>query len=160
MRLSAQEEYGLRCLLQLARNGGTRAALTINEISRAEHLSTAYVAKLLRTLRMNGYIESTRGQVGGYMLSRDPESIFVRDVLNDLGGRLYSDECCEKYPGSEDTCAHTFECSIKSIWSRIQSAIDRELDGITLQDLVRQSTPKPPPPNDRPLKIPERLRVV
>ena len=46
MKISAQEEYGLRCLMQigrLAEKGGT----TIEEVSKAEGLTTSYTAKLL-----------------------------------------------------------------------------------------------------------------
>ena len=50
MKLSATEEYGLRCLLQLAKCGDGRS-LTIPEISRAEGLSVPNAAKLMRVLR-------------------------------------------------------------------------------------------------------------
>src|SRR5688572_1046750 len=46
VKLSAQEEIGLRCLVQLAqREPGGEA--TIHEVARAEGLSPAYVAKVL-----------------------------------------------------------------------------------------------------------------
>ena len=55
MKLSAQEEYGLRCLLQLGRNEAASGdGLTIPEISQSEELSPAYVGKLMRVLRMGG----------------------------------------------------------------------------------------------------------
>ena len=65
MKLSAQEEYGLRCLLQMA-SRGNEASLSIPEISRAEGLSVPNVAKLMRLLRIAGFVKSVRGQSGGY----------------------------------------------------------------------------------------------
>ena len=44
MHLSAQEEYGLRCLVQLARHEGEEP-MRIQDIARAEGLSSEYVAK-------------------------------------------------------------------------------------------------------------------
>ena len=71
MKFSSQEEYGLRCLLRIARQG-RKASLTIPEISEAEGLSSFYVAKLMRILRRAGLVKSARGQIGGYSLSRPP----------------------------------------------------------------------------------------
>ena len=54
MKLSAQEEYGLRCLLRLGAQGDG-GNLTIPEISRIEGISPEYVAKLMRILRREGW---------------------------------------------------------------------------------------------------------
>ncbi len=157
MKFSSQEEYGLRCLLQFVRSGGTAASLTINDISRAEGLSTAYVAKLLRMLRLSGWVESTRGQVGGYALARPPEQILVREVLDTLGGRFYADDFCGRYPGNEEECTHSVDCIIKPLWNRVQDAIDRELAGLTLSDLA--SGMRLSADNNR-LIMPEGLRIL
>jgi Mn-dependent DtxR family transcriptional regulator len=69
MKLSTQEEYGLRCLLQLAR-AGDAASLTIAEMSEREGISSPNVAKIMRILRRAGLVRSTRGKAGGYYLSR------------------------------------------------------------------------------------------
>ena len=60
-------------------------SMTIPEISRLEGLSATHVAKLLMILRKGGFIKSTRGQAGGYTLSRPAEQIYVSDVLLELG---------------------------------------------------------------------------
>ena len=55
MKLTANEEYGLRCLVRLGQEGpGGR--LTIPEISHAEGVSAAYAAKILRMLRQGGFV--------------------------------------------------------------------------------------------------------
>lgn len=135
MKFSAQEEYGLRCLLQIGRQA-KKGSLTIPEISSAEGLSAPYVAKLMRVLRQGGFVQSTRGQVGGYVLSRPPEQIVIGEVLALLGGRFYEPEFCERYPGNEKTCTHTVDCSVRSLWSAVQGVIDRVLSKTTLQDLL------------------------
>ncbi len=139
MKFSSQEEYGLRCLLQLARRGSD-ASMTISEISEAEGLSSSYVAKLLRILRLSGFVESVRGQEGGYTLSRTPEAIQISDVLAALGGRFYKPGFCDHFTGTEEICAHTFSCSIRPLWHRVQTAIDSVLDRTTLADLLENSS--------------------
>jgi Rrf2 family protein len=137
MKFSSQEEYGLRCLLQLASRGeGTSA--TIADISEAEGLSQAYVAKLLRLLRINGFVASVRGQEGGYTLASPARDILVSDVLATLGDRFYEPGFCEQYSGTEDVCTRTASCTIRPVWSRIQRAVDDVLRGISLEDLLRE----------------------
>jgi Rrf2 family protein len=135
MKFTAQEEYGLRCLLQIGRQGkgGSR---TIPEIASADGLSVPYVAKLMRLLRRGGFVKSTRGQTGGYTLARPAEKINVGEVLGSLGGRFFETEFCERYPGSEEICTHTVDCSIRSLWHAVQNSVDQVLGKTTLRDLL------------------------
>ncbi len=135
MKLSSQEEFGLRCLLRLARQG-EGGGLTIPEISEAEGISTSHAAKLMRLLRRGGFVTSARGQAGGYTLSRPPEKILIGEVLALLGGRLYDPAFCEMHSGVETICTHTVDCSIRSLWRAVQIVVDRVLNGTTLKELI------------------------
>ena len=136
MKFSSQEEYGLRCLLQLARTGNNGTGRSIAEIAREEGLSVAYVAKLMRILRIEGFVESVRGQEGGYSLSRSADAILVSDVLIALGGKMYEQDFCEQHAGNEDSCMHTVSCSIRPLWRRVQDSIDAALKNLTVEDLL------------------------
>jgi Rrf2 family protein len=136
MHFSAQEEYGLRCLLRLA-GAGSGASMTIPEISQAEGMSSAYVAKVMRALREGGLVVSERGQAGGYRLARGPEEISAAQALAVLGGKFYEGEFCEKYSGNEEECAHTVNCSIRSLWKAVQTVVDQVLTSTSLKDLIR-----------------------
>ncbi len=133
MKFSAQEEYGLRCMLHMARVGGS---LTIHELAEAEQLSSAHVAKLLRILRKAGLVRSTRGQNGGYQLARVPEELSVYDILTALGGRLYSEDFCQRHSGKGLDCVHSQGCSIRSLWAGIDRLVGRVLTRCMLADLV------------------------
>jgi len=139
MKLSAQEEYGLRCILRVAR-AGEEGSLTISEIGRAEALSIPYVAKLMRVLRQGKFVKSARGQAGGYTLARPPEEIPVAEVLAWLGGRLFEPAFCDQFSGLKRICTHSIDCSIRSLWRAVQSAVDSVLAGITLQDLLHKES--------------------
>lgn len=135
MKLSAQEEYGLRCLLHMARLEEGQS-LSIPEISRAEGLSVPNVAKLMRLLRLGGFVESVRGQAGGYTLSRSAGEIVVGSVLDALGGRFYTPKFCERHAGLERTCTRSTDCSVRALWSTVQDVLDSVLRRITLRDLL------------------------
>ena len=135
MKLSSGEEYGLRCLLRVGR-AGAAGSITISELSRAEGISEPNVAKMMRVLREGGFVTSTRGQSGGYALSRTPEQINVGEVLATLGGRLYEPSFCDTHGGLGKLCTHRPDCSIRSVWRMLQNAVDQVLARITLKDLL------------------------
>jgi Rrf2 family protein len=135
MKLSAQEEYGLRCLLRIG-GQGDGGSLAIPEISRAEGLSPEYVAKLMRILRRGGLVTSARGAAGGYTLARPADQITVGETLSLLGGRLFEAGFCERHSGAESLCTHTIDCSIRSLWRALQNAVDQVLTKTTLKDLL------------------------
>ncbi|HZI68031.1 MAG TPA: Rrf2 family transcriptional regulator [Thermoanaerobaculia bacterium] len=135
MKLSSQEEFGLRCLLRVGREG-TAGSVTIAELSRSEGISEPNVAKMMRVLREAGFVNSTRGQAGGYALSRTAGEINVGHVLAALGGRLYEPSFCDSHSGVERLCTHMTDCSIRSVWRMLQSAVDGVLGRITLKDLL------------------------
>ncbi|MEK6324105.1 MAG: Rrf2 family transcriptional regulator [Acidobacteriota bacterium] len=135
MKLSAQEEYGLRCLLRLGAQGDG-GSLTIPEISRAEGISPEYVAKLMRIMRRGGMVTSARGATGGYTLSRPADQITAGEALTLLGGRLFESDFCERHAGAESLCTHSIDCSIRSLWQALQTAVDQVLTRTTLKDLL------------------------
>jgi Rrf2 family protein len=135
VKLTAQEEFGLRCLLQVGRQwpGGS---LTIPEVSRREGMTVPHAAKTLQSLRQAGLVTSTRGQTGGYALAHPPGEIVVRDVLTALGGRVFEEHFCPTQIGAAGTCAHASGCSIQGLWRRVQVAMDEVLGSTTLADLL------------------------
>ena len=135
MKITAQEEYGLRILLRIARcqdNNG----MSIPQLSEAEGLTAAYVAKLTRNLRIEGYINSTPGNKGGYVLAKAPVDINMNQVLKTLGGPLFDKSFCGDYSGSLKFCTNSVDCSVRSLWQMVQFSVDQLLDKLTLSDLI------------------------
>jgi Rrf2 family protein len=138
MRLTAQEEYGLRCLLQVARV--QEGSMTTPEIAEREALSQAHVHKLMRLLRRGGLVKSVRGRQGGYQLARPAEQINVGAALAALGDRLYSTRFCGQHTGNERTCVRNNDCSIRSFWMAIDRVVQRALQSTKLSDLLRSES--------------------
>src|SRR5438067_9592083 len=119
MKITAQEEYGLRCLLRLAQ-AEQGQSLTLGEVAAAEGLSVPYAAKLLAVLRQAGMIESVRGRLGGYRLARAPAGIGMGSLLLVLGEPLFDEpNYCERHPGTADgvnSCVHHGGCSLRALW--------------------------------------------
>lgn len=135
MKITAQEEYGIRILLRIA-NSNHPEGITIPQISSEEGLSHHYVAKLCRVLRLANFIKSTRGKEGGYTLNRSADRINLNEVLSSLGGKLYSGQFCQNHSGVLKDCSHKSTCSVRSIWELVQNAVDQVINKLSLRDLL------------------------
>ena len=134
MKLTSHEEYGLRCLIRLGQQG-PGGKLTIHQTSSAEGISDAYAGKLLRMLRLSGFVVAARG-TGGYALARPANQIVLSDVMALLGGRLFEGDFCATHPGQLKTCIRLADCSARVLWRAIQAAVEDVLKRTTLQDLL------------------------
>lgn len=142
MKITAQEEYGLRILIRIA-GCREKEGMSIPQLSEAEGLSSHYVAKLTRVLRMGGIINSTPGNKGGYLLAKPAEEIVIRDVLVALGGTMFDNSFCGSHSGSVKLCTNSVDCSARSLWKMVQYTVDQLLGRVTLYDLInseKQST--------------------
>jgi Rrf2 family iron-sulfur cluster assembly transcriptional regulator len=135
MKITSQEEYGLRLLIRIA-SCKDREGMSIPQLSEAEGLSPHYVAKLTRILRMAGFLNSTPGNKGGYVLSMPADQIIINKVLNALGGPMFDTQFCGTHSGALKLCTHSVDCSSRSLWQMIQYTLDKLLDKVTLHDLV------------------------
>lgn len=136
MKISAQDEYGLRILLQIAR-AQSDEGLSLPQISELENISQAYAAKITRALRIAGFIKSIRGHKGGYILALAPSEIKINQVLRSLGGAIYDEKFCGQHSGALSLCTNSVDCSLRSLWTILQINVDRLLDQISIQDLMK-----------------------
>ena len=136
MKITALEEYGLRCMLMFAKYSNGKP-LTLPFISDNESLSLPYAAKLLMILKKAGLVRAVRGRNGGYVLSRSAESIALKDVFEALGDSFFGQHHCARYSGSEP-CVHNDDCPVRSMWSSFDKYISTILNNVTLADLAEK----------------------
>ncbi len=134
MKVSAQEEYGLRCLLQLAPLGEGEF-LTLTQIAAREGISAANAGKLLWILNKAGLVSSIRGTKGGYRLARPAVEIHLSEIIKVLDEDVLAGHC-KSYTGVLDACVHTGNCGIRPVIVGLHDIVRKALSGITLAQLV------------------------
>ena len=135
MRISSLEEYGLRCMMALARTG-LNGQLSIPEIAKCEGLSVPYASKLLSILRKAKLVNAVRGRGGGFCISRSSAEITLLDVITALGGPMIDPDHCNKFSGNEEECVHIDDCSVHNIFNSLAGYMEDMLSKTTLQDIL------------------------
>ncbi|MDQ2746301.1 MAG: Rrf2 family transcriptional regulator [Acidobacteriota bacterium] len=134
MKISAQEEYGLRCLVQLATLREDES-LTLNQIAEREGISVANAGKLMWLLNKAGFVSATRGTKGGYQLVRPSSEICLSEVIKILDADEI-DNHCEGYKGILEVCIHKGDCGIRPLIVGLHQIVNEALANITLAQLV------------------------
>src|SRR6478672_5541480 len=134
MKISAQEEYGLRCLVQLATlpDGDS---LTLPQIADLEGISSANAGKLMWLLNKAGFVQSTRGTKGGYCLARPAGDIRLSEIIKVLDDDVLNKHC-ESYTGVLDACVHKGDCGIRPVIVGLHEIVENALSQITLAQVV------------------------
>jgi len=134
MKISAQEEYGLRCLVQLA-NLPAGDSLTLPQIAEREGISTANAGKLMWLLNKAGFVLSTRGTKGGYVLARPAGEIRLSEIIRVLDEDVMNKHC-DSYTGVLEACVHHGDCGIRPVIVGLHEIVANALSRITLAQLV------------------------
>ena len=95
-----------------------------------------------------------RGQSGGYALARKAGEINVGEVLACLGGRIFDAGFCGRHSSATRGCGHNSDCSVRSVWRLVQSAVDDVLSRLTLADLLVEEAGVSVPERARRLSLP------
>jgi len=135
MKVTALEEYGLRCMLLFVDKGDS-TPLTIPEISAREKLSVPYAGKLLMILKQAGLVKAARGRKGGYTLTKPPEEIQLQEIFAALGEQFFGAHHCNRYTGVSDLCVHDADCKVRNMWSAFDRFISGILQKVSLADLA------------------------
>ncbi len=137
LRISRLTDYGTVVLAHLARDDAD--LISAAEVANATGIALPTVSKLLKSLAKADLVNSTRGSHGGYQLARDAREISAADVIDALEGPVSITECS----AIDSHCDFEDSCNVGGAWQRINVAIRRALDDISLADLLRTKSPVP-----------------
>jgi Rrf2 family protein len=129
-KINRKTEYAFRGLHYLV-NSRLNETVMIREIAQAVDASPAFLSKIFQLLNAAGLVTSVRGVVGGFRLSRAPEKINLREILEATEGPV-SVNVCEV---DEDACDLSETCAAYKVWRKVRYSINKMLEQITLKDL-------------------------
>jgi Rrf2 family protein len=126
-------------MFDLAQHTG-QGPISLKSISGRQGISEHYLEQLFSGLRKNGLVKSVRGAQGGYVLGREPEKIYVGDIIRVLEGPIAPVDCvAEEDP---ENCVKADFCITRTIWEKVRDSIATVVDSITLADMVEDAAKK------------------
>ncbi len=138
LRMSRLTDYGTVLLAYMAKSDADTLH-TAAGLADSTHLAQTTVSKLLKALTRAGLLESFRGAAGGYRLARPAADISAAEIIDALEGPVSITECA----GADSQCELATVCGVGNAWQRINVAIRRALDDITLAQLLGPASSLP-----------------
>ena len=134
--LSRKAKYGLKAMIHLAQRAGEGPVL-IEEVAAAEGIPRKFLELILLELKKKGLLHSRQGRGGGYQLGRDPETIFMGDIVRILDGPLAPVPCVSvtAYRRCEE-CAEERTCGVRLVMKEVRDSIARILVTESLADVL------------------------
>jgi Rrf2 family cysteine metabolism transcriptional repressor len=132
MKLTNRSEYALLALVYLARQkqgvyvGGA-------EIAQAQNIPPKFLQQILLILKRAHYIQSCKGQQGGYRLAKPAGEISIAEIVRLLDGALAPTESVSRY-FYEPTPLEK-EKKLIEMFSRIRDAIAETMENTTIADV-------------------------
>ena len=131
MKLSTKTRYGTRILIELALKIN-QGAIQVSKISSSQKISVKYLEQILRTLRLAGFVKSVRGAKGGHLLAKDPDKIYLGQIVRLFEGQADLVACVS----SPENCEMAVDCLVRDAWREATSVLYEKLDTISIASLI------------------------
>ena len=132
MKISKKCQYALKAIFELAwRNSGE--PVKTRDVADAQRISPRFTEIILNELKHGGFVESRRGNEGGYLLARNAREMTVREVVEYIEGPISvapdaaKDDRETAFPGNE---------AFKELWQEVNDAVCEVCDNKTFAELV------------------------
>ena len=132
MKISTKGRYALRVMIDLALHNNGKY-ISLKEISERQEISNKYLEQIIALLNKAGFLETARGNMGGYKLSKKPKEYVVGDVLRATEGDLAPIYCLTE----DGECNKQKSCKTYSFWKGLDDVINEYIDSKTLEDLIK-----------------------
>lgn len=130
MKLSTRGRYGLRAICYIAENQD-KGYISVSEISEKLNLSENYLEQLVRMLKKDSLIKSSRGPKGGYKINKNLDEITIGQILRSLEGDMTTSECVSGKVNCDE------KCDAYDLFTKLDYLINSAIDSITLENIVK-----------------------
>ncbi len=132
MKISTKGRYALRVMIDLALNSNENF-IALKEIAKRQDITVKYLEQIVALLNKAGFLETARGNSGGYKLAKEPKDYIVGDILRATEGDLAPIICLTE----DGVCQRKQMCKTYSFWKGLDDVINDYIDSKTLEDLLK-----------------------
>lgn len=137
MKFSTRSTYGLRAVIELAKNWGGES-VSLSKISNKERISLGYLERIFSILKKKKIVVAEKGSGGGYKLATDPQKLNIFDIIEALEGRAGPFYCMSGTKKMNKVyCGKSCACGVTFVLDKIQKSVGSALKQIKLSDLLK-----------------------
>ena len=135
MKLSNKGRYAVQALADLARNG-LQKPTSLTELSLRQGISLSFLEQIFLKLKNNNLVKSSRGPLGGYILSRSPDDITISNIIEAVDEKVKTVACRRE---SKKGChGKSSKCITHDLWDDLENHINSFLKKNTLRDITHK----------------------
>ena len=135
MNINQESDYAFRIVLMLSKEGVDNR-LDAKTLSEQGSIPLRFLLKLTRKLTQSEIVTSYRGVNGGYSITKEPESITLKDVVEAIQGPIIVTRCLyDKKACSANKISY---CSIHKALSNVQNTLVDELEKVNFEKLKNE----------------------
>lgn len=127
MHITLEADYAVRIVELLSQSS---ARLDAASIAEKTHVPLRFALKILGKLVSNDIVKSYKGTKGGYILSREPALITLREVIEAVEGPYVISRCLH----GEYACEHTY-CRFYKVYDEISNLVRDKLQEVTFESI-------------------------
>jgi Rrf2 family transcriptional regulator, cysteine metabolism repressor len=132
MLIARKTQYALRAIFQLSKQHNQGPA-KIADIAKVQAIPPRFLEVILNQLKQGKFVDSKRGNEGGYFLVRSPDTLTVGEIIRYVHGPLNPVDCI--VVGSKDCELHG-RCAFQPMWEKVSQAISDVFDHTTFKNLI------------------------
>jgi len=133
MKLSNKGRYAVQALADLARND-LQKPTNLTEISLRQGISLSFLEQIFLKLKNNNLVKSSRGPLGGYILSRSPDDITISNIIEAVDEKVKTVACRRE---SKKGChGKSSKCITHDLWDDLENHINDFFKKNTLRDIA------------------------
>lgn len=136
MRLTRAGEYAVRCVLCLARNGGTDKVVRRQDVAACGDIPPHFLAKIAQQLSRAGIISIQQGARGGYRLIVPPERLTLLEVIEAIIGEIFLNDCVMR----PESCHASASCAVNRVWLQARNQLRQTLSQVTFASLLAEES--------------------
>ena len=133
MRLTSRSEYALLALIFLARQD-SKTFVNAETVAHAQRIPLKFLEQIMLALKRARYVQSAKGQHGGYRLGKPANTISLAEVIRLFDGALAPTESVSRY-FYEPTPIEK-ERKFVRVFRDIRDYVARKLEHTTLADVA------------------------
>jgi len=133
MKLTSKGRYAVMAMADLAKNNAKRP-INLKEISLRQGISISFLEQIFLKLKKNNLVKSSRGPLGGYVLSKNPDEITLLSIIKAVDERVKTVGC--KKESKKGCNGKLIKCITHNLWDELEMHINNFFEKNTLGDIV------------------------